>query len=45
MWILAWRSRGKIMELFSKIFVGTLMYAAPGGDELTLISYDNVLYC
>ena len=25
-WILAWRSHGKIMELFSEIFVGTLYY-------------------
>ena len=26
-WILAWRSHGKIMELFSEIFVGTLSQA------------------
>ena len=36
-WILAWRSHGKIMELFSEIFVGTLNTVWANGTKFEFV--------
>ena len=43
-WILAWRSHGKIMELFSEIFVGTLSSVHPISTSPASRSQARFLY-